>query len=393
MIAGATSGALASYIRWVGDSALPFWSEQGFDSARGRFRERLDREGRPIDVPHRAMVQARQAYVFAHAAKLGWFPEGGRLAEIAMANLVRDYGEVGLGTASFHFSVDGNGLPAATHRDAYTHAFLLFALAWLYALTGDRRHLNLADKIIAFIDAKLLDPDHGGLFDAAPAGDLYKRQNPLMHLLEAYLFLAEAAPDKPYFDRASELVALFKAKLFMPSDGVLLEHFAQDWGPHPDPAKASLFEPGHHFEWVWLLDRYARLAKVPEEPAAAVLYRVACAHGAAGDGLIYDEVRADKVPVKLSHRVWPHTEAIKAAIVRHEAGDDEAFTLAESMANQLLGTFLNRPFTGGWIDHVSETGVPLVDYVPASSLYHLFLAATEARRLATVPRTTPQAMV
>ena len=32
---------------------------------------------------------------------------------------------------------------------------------------------------------------------------------------------------------------------------------------------------------------------------------------------------------------------------------------------------------GGWIDHLNETHQPLVDYSPASSLYHLFLAAAE----------------
>lgn len=382
MTADVKTGALARYLQWISETALPVWSERGFDPARGRFRERLDRDGSPVDVPHRAMVQARQAYVFAHAAKLGWFSEGGRLAEIAMANVIRDYGEIGASTASFHFSVDENGRAVAIHRDAYTHAFLLFALAWLYALTGDRRHLHLADKIIAFIDADLLDPEHGGLFDAAPAPDLAKRQNPLMHLLEAYLFLAEAAPEGPYLDRASDIVALFRTKLFVPAHGVLLEHFAQDWSAHPDAAKATLFEPGHHFEWVWLLDRYAKLAGTPKDAMADTLYRVAYADGLAADGLIYDEVGADKTPVKLSHRVWPHTEAIKAAIVRHEAGDREALALAEMMAEHLLTTFLDRPFAGGWIDHVSEAGSPLVDYVPASSLYHLFLAATEARRFA-----------
>jgi len=48
------------------------------------------------------------------------------------------------------------------------------------------------------------------------------------------------------------------------------------------------------------------------------------------------------------------------------------------MADVLLERFLDRPFRGGWIDHISADGSPLVDYVPASSLYHLMFAAADA---------------
>ncbi|HEX7977899.1 MAG TPA: hypothetical protein VF461_04815, partial [Gemmatimonadaceae bacterium] len=48
------------------------------------------------------------------------------------------------------------------------------------------------------------------------------------------------------------------------------------------------------------------------------------------------------------------------------------------MADTMLERFLDRPFAGGWIDHISADGAPLVDYVPASSLYHLMFAAADA---------------
>jgi mannose-6-phosphate isomerase len=45
-----------------------------------------------------------------------------------------------------------------------------------------------------------------------------------------------------------------------------------------------------------------------------------------------------------------------------------------------MDNFLDRPIAGGWIDHLNEARQPLVDYIPASSLYHLFLAAAEMAR-------------
>ena len=46
-----------------------------------------------------------------------------------------------------------------------------------------------------------------------------------------------------------------------------------------------------------------------------------------------------------------------------------------------MAVFLGRPVAGGWIDHVDANGAPMVDFMPASTLYHVFLAAAEADRL------------
>ena len=373
--------SLNSYVEWIAGRALPVWATLGFDTGNGRFRERLDQDGAPLDVPHRAMVQARQIYVYAHACQLGWFEDGGRLAETAMRSARRDFlSDDGI-EASFAFSIDAGGGIVSDVRDSYTHAFMLFAIAWLYRLNGDRELLDLADRLSRYIDRHLFDPAAGGLYDAVPTPVRDKRQNPLMHLLEAYLAMERAAPERGYLERAAGLVELFAARLFSEEPGVLVEHFAEDWSPHPDPAKATLFEPGHHFEWVWLLDDYAELSGADITRWSDRLYDMARAHGLSPQGLVYDEVAADTTVVKRSHRVWPHTEGIKAAVARAARGDRDAPAFAGMMARGLLDTFLDRPFDGGWIDHIDEARQPLVSYVPASSLYHLFFAGAEAAKL------------
>lgn len=367
---------LQAYINWVRAEALPFWAAHGFDDGRNRFRERLDLAGKPLDVAHRAMVQARQIYVFAHAAHLGWLPEGDDLAARAMTSLQRDFTDPG-GPGAFAFSIHpGSGAVASVRLDAYTHAFLLFAIAWLYRRTQDAALLSLANRILGVVDSALTDSRYGGLFDEAPVSDRGKRQNPLMHLLEACLFLADTAPGRGYEERSDALVALFRRRLFSPTSGVLLEHFAEDWSAHADPARRDVWEPGHHMEWVWLLDRHRQQCGGQIAPEADRLFTTARDHGRAPNGLLYDEVGADLRPRKTSHRLWPHSEAIKAAIVR---GDRN---MADQAATLLMETFLRRPFPGGWTDHVDSHGTPLVDYVPASSLYHLVLAAAEAASVA-----------
>lgn len=363
---------LNDYVRWIRHSALPIWAEQGFDHRNGRFHERLDHAGKPLAVPHRAMVQARQIFVFADAAAAGWLPAGGALAEAAMASLRRDFADDDGTRASFAFSIDpANRNVLSPVRDAYAHAFLLFSIAALYRLNRDETLLDLADRIIAFVEATLADPVHGGLFDAWPAPE-EKRQNPHMHLLEAYLFLADAAPGRGYIERAGALVALFRRHFLR--DGLLLEYFTPDWAV----AAHAAWEPGHHFEWVWLLGEYARLTGEAFDAEMAALFESAASHGVTMEGLILDELSPTRTVLKRSRRLWPHTEAIKAAATRQQQGDDFARQWADRIAGALMTHFLDRPFAGGWTDHLTEDGTALVDYVPASSLYHLHLGARVA---------------
>jgi len=358
---------LEDYLDWITATALPAWAARGFDERAGRFHERLDLSGAPVAVPYRAMVQARQIFVFAHAAEQGWMTEGANLAETAMASLLRDFATDEGDETHFAFAIHpATGSVCAEQRDAYAHAFILFALAALHRLNGDQRLLDKADRVIRFVERRLTDPQHGGLFDALPA-PYEKRQNPHMHLLEAYLLLARTAPGCGYEARAAALVSLFRRHFFR--DGVLLEYFAPDWS-----VTRPTWEPGHHFEWVWLLDEYRALTGDQLQAEMDALYRSATHQGVAASGLVIDALSSDGEVLARSHRIWPHSEAIKAAATRGER------ELADAMAGGLMRHFLDQPFAGGWIDHVSAEGAPLVDYVPASTLYHLVLAASVAAK-------------
>ena len=81
-----------------------------------------------------------------------------------------------------------------------------------------------------------------------------------------------------------------------------------------------------------------------------------------------------------------------AALAAHRSGQGRggrgrngrrrgAAARAAQTIDRLFSVFLGRPVPGGWIDHVDASGAPLVDGMPASTLYHVFLAAAEADRL------------
>jgi mannose/cellobiose epimerase-like protein (N-acyl-D-glucosamine 2-epimerase family) len=374
--AGAAAARLKS---WVVEEALPLWGEAGFDPARGGFVERLTFEGKPLlDTPRRAMVQARQIYVFSHAALIGWRPQGAAIALEAAHRLIDRY-HGSDGGAGWVFSVHPDGAVHDARRDFYAHAFALFGLAWAYKLAAEPRFLSAALATLEVLDRHFKSPG-GGYHSALPADEARREQNSHMHLFEAMLAWFEATRREMFLARAAELHELMAARFFQSRTGILAEYFDGAWSPR-EGIEGRICEPGHHLEWSWLLRRYARLSGGADSPIAAALKAFADRHGYDAHGFVVDQLIDDGRVHKSSRRSWPHTEAVKAEAAAAEAGDAEAPWRAARTIGRLFSAFLGRPVPGGWIDHVDASGAPLVDGMPASTLYHVFFAAAEADRL------------
>ena len=364
---------------WIRNEALPFWGTAGVDMARGGFHERLDLAGVPItDVPKRLMVQGRQLYVFCHAGMLGWFADARHLADRCVAYMLDGFYRRD-GDAGFVHSLAPDGGIANATRDTYAHAFALLGLAWYHRFTGDMQVLKIVDETLAFLD-RSLGSDRGGYLDALPRPDALRRQNPHMHLFEAFIALYQATGDARYLARGAEIFGVFSTGFFQPSTGALTEYLTEDLEPVPD-ARGRITEPGHHYEWVWLLRHFQRASGRDVSAYCGALYDHANRYGWDAAGYIRDEVEATGAVIKTSRRSWPHTEGIKANIVEGELGRAGCDAQAVRCLQRLTDTFIGRPVPGGWIDHVDEKGAPLVRMMPASTLYHLFCAIAEAARV------------
>ena len=87
---------------------------------------------------------------------------------------------------------------------------------------------------------------------------LPQRANPHMHLLEAALAWIALDDDPAWRRMADGIATLCLDKFIDPATGALREFFAADWSPAP-ASKGRIAEPGHHYEWAFLLDRWATL--------------------------------------------------------------------------------------------------------------------------------------
>jgi mannose/cellobiose epimerase-like protein (N-acyl-D-glucosamine 2-epimerase family) len=133
------------------EQSLPLWSGQGWDRATGGFVERLDQDGRADHAaPRRVRVQARQIYCFAKAAQIGWYPQGRDIAlkglEYLLAKAKSPDGRPG-----FVHSLVPDGSVLNPLRDTYDHAFVLLALASVYALDRNAHVRAEIDSLLSFL--------------------------------------------------------------------------------------------------------------------------------------------------------------------------------------------------------------------------------------------------
>jgi mannose-6-phosphate isomerase len=373
--------AVAPVLAWTRETALPFWGSAGVDEKRGGFHERLDLAGAPVlDAPKRLMVQGRQLYVYSHAASLGWYSDGKRLSERCVEYLLSSFYQAD-GKPGWVHALAGEGTIANPMRDLYGHAFVLLGLAWYYRLTRDAQILAVIDTTIGFLDESLAS-DRGGYRDAEPAVDTIRRQNPHMHLLEAYLALHDATERDEDRDRALQMFRLFETRFFQPTTETLCEYLTDDLAPQPGKM-GDIVEPGHHYEWVWLLRQLQRLTGQSVDAYAAALYRHADTHGWDDEGLIVDELGSAGNVITASRRIWPLTEAAKANIAEGERASGTFDETAAHCFTSLAARFLQRPVEAGWMDRITASGEAMAAFMPASTLYHVFCAITEAARVTT----------
>jgi mannose/cellobiose epimerase-like protein (N-acyl-D-glucosamine 2-epimerase family) len=98
-------------------------------------------------------------------------------------------------------------------------------------------------------------------------------------------------------------------------------------------------------------------------------------------GCLFDEGDADGNIRKFTRRLWPQTEIAKAFIAQVEAGEEGAADEALKALERLYQHYLRHPVLGGWYDQFDRDNRSLVDFIPASSFYHILCAIAEAERV------------
>jgi mannose-1-phosphate guanylyltransferase / mannose-6-phosphate isomerase len=347
------SAAADWFETWLTEQALPLWSTAGFDAASASFHEALDQAFVPIAGPRRSRVQTRQCWLFAEAARLGWDAKYLELARAAEASHERRYRrEDGL----FAYAVVPLGDAQDERALLYDQAFAL--LAWSALETTGAAYAAKAEA-------------HKGLLAAHthPAGGYRElgsqpfQANAHMHLLEASLAWEEAG-HPTWRGFSDSIVELALARFIDREAGVLHEFFDADWTRLA--GDEGLIEPGHQFEWAWLLDRWSQLRATDEvRPVAQALYATGLRGVDPARNVAVGSLWPD-LGVRDPHtRVWPQTEWLKAALIF--GTPEQALAAARALAS-----FLGAASPGLWREHMDGAGDSPSGPAPATTLYHVF---------------------
>ena len=370
-------------IDWCKYDALPLWGKYGVDKAGG-FYETLNYDGSPdLTVKRRVRVQARQCYVYSLAITHEWFPPSRGVSDHGWAYLSRQGLQGGDHIPSDGFKgcahlLNPDGSLNDDTRDTYAQAFLLLSSAWRYRATSDPLALQILYATTSFLNIHFRSETGGWIEDCRYS--MPRRQNPHMHLFEAFMASFEATHNEKFLDLADEIFALFKGDFFNLRNQCLIEYFNNDWTPK-DLSRARV-EPGHMMEWCWLLEWYGRLRDRQVKQYVDALYNSAIKNGLNKEtGFLTNEYRLDGTISNGSSRLWPQTEFIKACIARYKLGHTDALAQAATIIENLFKYFLHTPLCGGWHDSLDGEGNVNSSQMPASTFYHLACAVNELEKL------------
>jgi mannose-6-phosphate isomerase len=358
------------------DHAFPLWWQAGFDPGCGLFHDKLRLDGSPDLLPRRVRVQARQTFVYALAGDLGWSGPWRAACEAGAAGLMRArHPEGGF---VHRYSADGSSV-ADARRDLYDTAFAVFALAHAGRALDREDLIDAAADTLVWLEG-WADAEGGfaeGEIDPVPP----RRQNPHMHLFEAALAIHAANGEPRVLAFADRIAELFGARFFDRAHGALPEYFDAQWTPLADE-RGQVTEPGHHFEWAWLITRWNDAGGQGLMNEAERLVAHAETFGIdPNTGCTRAEVSLEGRVLNPRARFWANTERLKAQIVRYARTRDPASAAAAVQAWHAIEAFCDVPVRGLWRDWRNPDGSFDEESAPASSFYHLALACAELIRI------------
>ena len=252
------------------------------------------------------------------------------------------------GEPGFPRAVNAEGAVVDAARDFESHAWLLRAVAKVYALTGAPETLLVADLVLEYLDINLAHGIAGYRPDGI--GGRLGGQRGHLRLLEGVLTLHRHGGRQKDFARACALVELFRYHLLDRAVGMVPEHFDRDWRAVETNAEAA-YRPRTTAQWIVALTQFRAQGGDPSLAAEIAILRRGLFASVNAQGLLPETVRADgrsacdgaELATQLAYF------AAAQAIDGHSGKSRERLL---DLDRQIAETFLEPAVKGCWIESV-----------------------------------------
>ncbi|WP_268799342.1 AGE family epimerase/isomerase [Pseudomonas huanghezhanensis] len=337
---------------------VPMWLRAGWNAELALPHEAVDAAHQPLPPQrYRAMACARQLFLFSSLINNPSVPEAATRAAALFRSLQRHFHDAEHG--GWFYSIDPQGAPLDRRKDLYTHAFIVFACAHYWAKVREplvESTLNAALNVVA---ERFADGD--GLYEALLAEDWSPLnagplQNPLMHLAEAFLATVEVREDPQTLAALDALITGMQRRFVDVEHGVMLEK--------PLDAVDNWSEPGHQFEWFYLLESSARLRNSPLHLSLTTAFAHAEQQGVNQQtGAVAAMLEVDGSMKDGTQRIWAQAEYLRALTLRPDSLD-----LLSRQLTALQEHFLHP---SGWNECLDSDGKVSRNDMPSTTPYHL----------------------
>jgi len=338
------------------DVIVPLWQGPGWNADMALPYEALDAEHQPLPPQrYRAMACARQLYLFS--SLIGQVPGAEARAAVLFRSLQQHFHDAEHG--GWFYSIDPQGAPLDPRKDLYTHAFILFACAHYWDKVREPLVESVLNAALEVIAQRFATGD--GLYEASldrgwSSLDSGPLQNPLMHLAEAFLATLSVREDAAVQRALVDLCTAMQKRFIDPQQCVLMEK--------PLGAVDNWFEPGHQFEWYFLLESSPLLRGSALHVSLDHAFTLTEQRGVDPQtGAVVAMLDLEGSAKDATQRIWAQAEYLRALTLRP---DSEA-----SVQRQLQALQQHFLHAGGWYECRDEKGDVSRKDMPSTTPYHL----------------------
>ena len=303
-------------------SILDWWMEHMLNKETGFFYGEISGANIPdANAPIGLVLQSRILWTFSAAYNHTQNKVYLNFAHTAYKQLITQFYDKHYG--GMFWSVQPNGIPVSTKKQAYGIAFAIYGLSAYYEATKDQAALDKAAELYRCLEMHFYDSVYGGYIeclgnDFSVIEDVrlsdkdqnaIKSMNTHLHVIEAYAKLYTVLPSEALKQSVTQLLDIFEQHIIDPTTCQQKLFFEKDW-----TSNASEVSFGHDVEAAWLLQEAAVITKdalrIEKFTNIAQAMASVVAANLSPEGAVYNDYHTHTQVLDKGIDWWPQAEAM-----------------------------------------------------------------------------------